>query len=171
MTRHNYTPLLQPAHEVHRHAAPATPCGRPRTWAWAFAGVFAVLFLVAFWPGAPLSHGPGLNALIGGGANAGATQRAAAAAVQQLQPRKAGPGARPPTQQQPAQQQQAPQQQQQQQPAAKAAAAPAAAGSGDSEKVQLELFVMSKCPDAKFCEHAFNRILAKIHPIVHVQTE
>jgi hypothetical protein len=84
-----------------------------------------------------------------------------------------------------AQQQQAQQQQQQQQqpaqhePSAAPAAAPLAAAAlqksgkqtAPPNKVLLELFVMSLCPDAAFCQAVFSRLMAKLHPIVHLQTE
>jgi hypothetical protein len=38
-------------------------------------------------------------------------------------------------------------------------------------KVLLELFVMSMCPDANFCEHYFDKLLEKFHPIVHVEAQ
>ncbi|GBF92123.1 hypothetical protein Rsub_04470 [Raphidocelis subcapitata] len=58
------------------------------------------------------------------------------------------------------------------------AAAPAAAASGGAaaalpgapaDKVLLELFVMSRCPDANLCEHVFDGILDKAGGIAHVQ--
>lgn len=46
-----------------------------------------------------------------------------------------------------------------------------AGGTGPDDKVVLELFVMSLCPDAEFCESHFDKLLDKLHPIVHVRTE
>ncbi|KAI8474862.1 MAG: hypothetical protein J3K34DRAFT_111252 [Monoraphidium minutum] len=51
-------------------------------------------------------------------------------------------------------------------PTAGGAGAGAAAPPG---KVLLELFVMSLCPDANFCEHFFDKLLETLHPIVHVE--
>ncbi|GBF94189.1 hypothetical protein Rsub_07176 [Raphidocelis subcapitata] len=52
-----------------------------------------------------------------------------------------------------------------------AAALPAAAAAAPAGGAQLlELFVMSQCPDASFCEHAFERILKPIARIVEVRT-
>lgn len=33
-------------------------------------------------------------------------------------------------------------------------------------KVQLELYVMSQCPDASFCERAFDKVLARTKSFV-----
>jgi hypothetical protein len=41
-------------------------------------------------------------------------------------------------------------------------------GQPPADKVTLELFVMSRCPDANHCEHVFDKILEKAHPIAHV---
>lgn len=57
--------------------------------------------------------------------------------------------------------------------------APASAGSqqaagGDTDpgdKVLLELFVMSKCPDASYCEHYLADDLERLSDIVHVRTQ
>jgi hypothetical protein len=132
------------------------PCGqKPRHALWAFGTLVALLFIVAYWPGAPLSHGPSINALIH------SSKGDAAATSRVMAPAAAAPAAAPP------QQAKQPQPAQQQQPPAKAAP-PAPAGGGS---VLVELFVMSMCPDANYCEHAFNKILADIHPIVKVETQ
>ena len=41
-------------------------------------------------------------------------------------------------------------------------------GSGSGSKVNLELFVMSRCPDASYCEHAFDKVLARTKAFVTV---
>jgi hypothetical protein len=45
------------------------------------------------------------------------------------------------------------------------------AGSADEDRVLVELFVMSKCPDANYCEHYLARTLERLSPIVHVRAE
>jgi hypothetical protein len=47
---------------------------------------------------------------------------------------------------------------------------PATLPEGDASKVQLNLYLMSMCPDANVCEHTFHRVLERLHPIVHVNT-
>jgi len=39
------------------------------------------------------------------------------------------------------------------------------------DKVLVELFVMSICPDAMYCEWLMGGIVEKLHPIVHLRTE
>ncbi|KAI9089804.1 hypothetical protein DFS34DRAFT_382888 [Phlyctochytrium arcticum] len=41
---------------------------------------------------------------------------------------------------------------------------------GNVQMVDVELFVMSKCPDAVYCEGVFANVLAKVLPIVHFAT-
>jgi hypothetical protein len=39
------------------------------------------------------------------------------------------------------------------------------------DRVLLELFVMSECPDANYCEHVFGRLLETLNPIVTLRTQ
>lgn len=175
MCMHAHRDICQNAHC--KAAAPCHPALNSLPGALA-----TLLFLLAYWPGAPLTHAPSINALIGRSSKL--TDAAGAEAASPLphhtkpkllkhlhvQPKKPDQQATKPLDA-PAEKQQ----QQQQAPAAKPAAAaetPAAApAKPDGSKVSLELFVMSLCPDASFCEHYFDKILQKLHPIVHVITE
>jgi hypothetical protein len=47
---------------------------------------------------------------------------------------------------------------------------PASLPEGNASKVQLSLYLMSQCPDANVCEHTFQRVLEKLHPIAHLNT-
>ncbi|KAF8058103.1 hypothetical protein HT031_005763 [Scenedesmus sp. PABB004] len=49
-------------------------------------------------------------------------------------------------------------------------AAPAAAADA-AEPVQVQLFVMSQCPDARFCEDAFRPILERLGPVAALRTD
>ncbi|KIY98459.1 hypothetical protein MNEG_9504 [Monoraphidium neglectum] len=57
------------------------------------------------------------------------------------------------------------------QPKRDAVAASAGMVALPKEKVLLELFVMSKCPDASYCEHYLQETVEKLSDIVHVRTE
>jgi hypothetical protein len=157
-TLHAYTPLGGPT-----APGPETaPCGR-RASLWAFCLLLGGLFAVAYWPGSPAHHAPNIMALMHfgrGKAESGGARPAAPAAARPAAPaaaRAAEPAAAP--RQQPARQQPAPQ------------PAPQQPQKKRDNTVLLELFVMSKCPDANFCEHAFARLLATLHPIVTVRTQ
>ncbi|KIZ04351.1 hypothetical protein MNEG_3606 [Monoraphidium neglectum] len=199
MTRHTYTPIGGPAERT----TPKWCKQRARQGLFCFGTVAAVLFVLAYWPGAPLQHGPGLSALALSRKDSPSTTAAVELESGKLTPKQAD------KQQQPVPKASAAKEAKQaaatneapagasaakaqaakpSAPGAPAAAKPATAagdkaassskdgssggsGSPPSDKALLELFVMSLCPDADFCEHYFDKLLDKLHPIVHVKTE
>ncbi|KAI8474858.1 MAG: hypothetical protein J3K34DRAFT_111189 [Monoraphidium minutum] len=147
-----------------------------------------------------MRHGRGSQPLAAGPRAPGAQGAAAAPAATTVARPSIQPRPQPQPQKQPApqpphkpQQQQLKEEAKQQHPKAPAAAPPQAraapkpapaadvpsvtpaaalgrAAAAPPGKVLLELFVMSHCPDARFCEVEIDKLLEKLHPIAHLRS-
>lgn len=127
------------------------PCATPTTL-WLFVTAMACIFFMSYWPYGSVTS----QVVQQAGRHAGPLVESGAGVQNQQKTTSADPAKQPAEQQQ----QKNIQQQQQQ------------GSSGQLQqpggKVDLELFVMSLCPDASYCEHAFGKLLDRLHPIVHV---
>lgn len=171
MARHSYSgyvplsgtgsPLLNPDPRA------AMPCTKTKHALYFFGALAAVLFVVAYWPSH--IHGTGLRALAGHASHTMTSPQSTAARLPSILHRQQHG--------QPAEEEFLKQQDgsnTQLIAAADGQLQQKAAADGlerHSKKVKLELFVMSLCPDAKYCEHFFDDLLEKINPIVEVETQ